>query len=328
MHYLDSSRYRVDDHAVAPVDDGVPLRPRFLHWTRGRIQRRGMPWYNVRNLVAEMQAAAYTATGWIDILHYLDPEHGLQYLPSAARLAPWRPRLVGTFHQPSSTLQNVMRRDVVRHLDHAVLVAPEQLPFFRECLPADRVSVILHGIDTDFFRPPAGPNGRHPWTCITVGHHLRDFAALRGVAERFRNDRDIRFQVVAPEATGLEDLPNVQVVSGLSDEELRARYQSADVLLLPLTNATANNALLEGLACGLPVVTSDLPAVRTYAPGMEAIRVPANDPGDLADALITLRNDPALATSMRVAARKRAEQLSWQVITPVYDRLYQSLLET
>ena len=324
--YLDSTRYRFEDQAVSHADDGVRVPRRIQQWMRAHFHRRRMPWYHVSDFSAEARAGIHFATRRMDILHYLDPEHGMQYLPLVSHLLPRRPRLVATFHQPLHTLRDVVRRDVIRRLDHAILVAPEQLPLFEDCLPPDRVSVILHGIDTDFFHPPAARPRGSTWTCLTVGHNLRDFVALRAVAERLRDRKDIRFQVVAPPGFGLDDLENVSMHSGISDEELRAMYQAADVLLLPLTNATANNALLEGLACGLPVVTTDLPAVRTYAPGDEAIRVDENRPDVLIDAVLALGNDCGLRQKMQLAARRRAEELSWSVIAPVYDRLYRDLV--
>ena len=72
----------------------------------------------------------------------------------------------------------------------------------------------------------------------------------------------MRFTVVTSGRVTVAPLPNVRVLSGLSDLALAETFRQADVLFLPLQDATANNARLEGLASGLPVVTTDLPAVR------------------------------------------------------------------
>jgi glycosyltransferase involved in cell wall biosynthesis len=219
-----------------------------------------------------------------------------------------------------------VRPDVVRNLDYVTVVAPAQVEFFEQFLPRERVQVILHGVDTTFFRPSARRSRGTDFLCLTVGHYLRDFIAVRRVAELLAGERDVRFHIVTGFETGLEDLPNVTVHRGLSDHALLWLYQTADVLFLPLLDCTANNALLEGLASGLPVVTTDLASVRAYAPGGEVICVRENNPDELAEAIRQLRRCPALRERMAQAARGRAEQLSWAEIARAYERLYSDAL--
>jgi glycosyltransferase involved in cell wall biosynthesis len=76
----------------------------------------------------------------------------------------------------------------------------------------------------------------------------------------------VRFDVVTGADTGLSRFDNVHTHRGIDDDTLAELYRNADVLLLPLTDSTANNALLEGMASGLPLVATDLPAVRAYLP--------------------------------------------------------------
>ena len=52
---------------------------------------------------------------------------------------------------------------------------------------------------------------------------------------------------------------------GLTDAELRDLYHSSDIAFIPLTNATANNAVLEAMASGIPLISTDLPAIRGTA---------------------------------------------------------------
>src|SRR5206468_3316004 len=50
----------------------------------------------------------------------------------------------------------------------------------------------------------------------------------------------------------------------ISDTALLNLYNDSRLLFLPLIDATANNSLMEASACGVPIITSDLPAVREY----------------------------------------------------------------
>jgi glycosyltransferase involved in cell wall biosynthesis len=214
------------------------------------------------------------------------------------------------------------------------VVGPSQLEWFRAVLPPERVELILHGIDTTYWRPRAA-DGDVPddadapgrLRCITVGHWLRDWEAIGAVARRLGGAGDVEFHVVTGRETGLEAHPNVVHHRGVDDDTLRRLYQSADVLFLPLTDSTANNALLEGIACGLPVVSTALESVRAYVPGEEAILVAGNAPEALAEALLALGADPARRLAMGRLARARAEALAWPAVAPAYAQRYARLAQ-
>ena len=328
LRYLPAGRYAVEERVVNDGDEDFPVRADFIRTPLRRlVQRNGMAWYKLSDLAAETAAAAAATAGRLDLLHYLDGEHSAQYLPGRARwLSRGRTRIVATFHQPPEELEKLVRREVVRRLDAVTLVAETQRPFFEGLLPSDRIEVIPHGIDTEVFRPADGPAESGVFRCISVGHYLRDYAAVRGVAERLAHDSSVQFDVVSARETGLENLPNVIHHRGLFDEDLVRLYQRAHVLLLPLLASTANNALLEGIACGLPVVSTALPAVKTYLPGEEALLVERNDPDMLIEMLQRLRHDPGEWKRRSGLARARAEVLSWSRIAPRFDQWYGRVL--
>jgi glycosyltransferase involved in cell wall biosynthesis len=324
LKHLGSDRFAIEQFVVSDGDADFPLsHPLIQGWLRRAVQRRGMAWYKLSDVRAEVRALRRSLTGQVDIVHYLDGEHSAQYLPLARRMVgASQPRLIATFHQPARVLPGLVRPEVVRCLDHVTVVAPAQVAFFEPFLPRERIHSILHGVDTEFFRPLPCRTGERGFACLTVGHYLRDFGTVRRVADRLADQADIRFHVVTGYETGLERLANVIVHTGLSDDALLSLYQSSDVLFLPLQDCTANNALLEGLASGLPVITTDLPSVRAYALGEEAICVRDNDADAFVDAITALRKSRVQRERMGQAARRRAEQLSWPNMGIAYARLY------
>jgi glycosyltransferase involved in cell wall biosynthesis len=141
------------------------------------------------------------------------------------------------------------------------------------------------------------------------------------VAERLAG-KAVEFHLVTDRDTGLEELPSVRRHRNVDDAELLALYQNADALLLPVHQSTANNALLEGIACGLPVISSRLPSIAAYVPGGEAILIDGNDTDELADAVLSLQEAPETARAMGQLARRRAEELSWRRNAPRYAEIY------
>jgi glycosyltransferase involved in cell wall biosynthesis len=323
VRQLDPQRYRADLHAASDSDADlarwlVPFQP----WLQRLVRRGRMPWYKLSDLRAEIEALKACLAGQVDIVHFLDGEHSGRFLPRlirAARLS--TVRTIATFHQPPEVARKVVAGGLLRWLDGIVLVSPSQLPFFRQYVPDHMLHVILHGVDADFFRPAPTPNVTDRIRCVTAGHWLRDWDVFRSVA---RAISEIAFDVVASRNIDFEGLPNVVVHSGIADDTLAEVYRSADILFLPLIESTANNTLLEGIASGLPVVATDLEAIRAYLPSGEGIFVVENRVDGFVDALRLLQKDVELRHRMGRRARARAEELAWPRMVRQYEMLYAS----
>ncbi|HWP44870.1 MAG TPA: glycosyltransferase family 4 protein [Blastocatellia bacterium] len=329
LRYLDRDRFQIAVQSVPDGDEDFPIGNRAVRGSlRKLVQRRGMRWYKLSDLVAETRAFRECLLGRADIIHYLDGEHSAQYLPGLLKRIPRRRvSLVATFHQPAELLDSLLIKAVIARLDCVTLVSPEQAAYFEALLPEDRIRVILHGVDTDYFRPGAKSHDEKRFRSITVGHYLRDFEAVRETALRLQDRRAIEFHIVSSKPVDLEGLSNVIIHKDVGDARLLEMYQQADILFLPLLGSTANNALLEGIACGLPVISTDLPSVRVYLPGEEAILVEKNDPDALIAPILYLFENPDRAACMARQARRRAEELSWRNIAPQYEAIYSQLID-
>jgi glycosyltransferase involved in cell wall biosynthesis len=179
----------------------------------------------------------------------------------------------------------------------------------------------------DFFKPPevGGQNDR--CRCLFVGTHLRDFDVLVEAIKMLRT-KNIEFIVVTAksEQARFTGFDNVTLLNGVDDNHLLRLYQTCDVLALPVTDATANNTLLEAMACGLPVIATDLPAVRDYTDQSCAILCGKGDAQSFADGLIHLCEDGADRSRMSKACRERALSYSWERIAEQVLQLYERVL--
>jgi glycosyltransferase involved in cell wall biosynthesis len=125
---------------------------------------------------------------------------------------------------------------------------------------------------------------------------------------------------------GLTD--RISVVGFLNERTLAALYRRAAMVLLPSEREGFGLPLLEAIACGTPVVASDLAVLREV--GGSAVEYCAA--GDIASwvrtagALLDERHhDPARWLARRNAGRLRARCFSWdrcaKAMTQVYERL-------
>jgi glycosyltransferase involved in cell wall biosynthesis len=209
------------------------------------------------------------------LIHYFFPEDSLRAGPYWAGPA----KIAITLHQPLSYMEtlrasrnNAAFFEGLSRADLIFLMSGSEIETYRKLFPRARVEFVPHGVDVDFFHPvPKLRTAGAPLRIVTVGTWLRDYELWANIAERLSElELNIELTVISNKhliAKTREKLPVNVVVnwySGISDEQLAKSYQQADLLLLPLIDAWANNALLEAMASGLPVLCSDLPATREY----------------------------------------------------------------
>jgi len=308
-------------HAPREDPKGVPL---FF----ARVARRFAfsRWYLGGSANLEWRAFRRMWSGFDGIVHCLWADHDLGYLDLFTRRK--RHRFCGTFHNcPDDFAQTIRFPSRLRNFAALILMSECQRDFFRKAgVPEDRLHVVQHGVDTDYFTPAAAP-GDGPFTVLSAGGYRRNFPLLRQVCERLAGESEIRFEILAPAAFAplFAGLPNANFSTGLDDAALLARYQAASCLLHTAEQATANNVLVEALACGVPVIAEHIGGIPEYATGDSAILTAPGDAAALADAVRQLARNPGLRQSMGASARRRAEELAWPKVAARTLAVYRSL---
>lgn len=101
----------------------------------------------------------------------------------------------------------------------------------------------------------------------------------------------------------------VRFAGKLSEAELIRAYQKADLLILPSINSNEafGIVLIEALACGVPVMASDLPGVRSvFNDREEGLLIKPGDISDLEQKLRLFMNDRSISEGMAAKARSLA----------------------
>ncbi len=110
---------------------------------------------------------------------------------------------------------------------------------------------------------------------------------------------------------GLEG--TVRFKSHVDDQELVRCYKEHDVFVFPSRVEGFGLVLLEAMACGLPVVASDIQGVNEVVrDGKGGILVDCDDIHELADATILLLTDDEAYAHHRASALQRVEEFSWE----------------
>jgi glycosyltransferase involved in cell wall biosynthesis len=272
----------------------------------------------IESSLCELKALVASLGKNIQLFHfgYLENNYALFQSQKIRTVIRHKP-VIATIHCPASWWKLYSTPSIARTLDGLIVLSESEINYFHEFIP-NNVYYIPHGIDTNFFSPvtiskPSETND--DLRCVFVGQWLRDTETLVKVIEGItktttkivfdivypvwkRHNKDFLYRVVNHD--------NVFFYNRLSDLHLRHYYQQADILLLPLFDCTANNAVLEGMACGLPIITNDVPGIRSYTNDSFATLLKVGDADSMIDALLDANNNRASLKEKGAKAREHA----------------------
>lgn len=284
--------------------------------------------------------------------------HAHQYTPFFYALAArqWRrfPPVLFTehgrwfpdFRRPKRMLFN---RLMLRRADRVVGVgeAVRRALVANEGIPAGRVQVIYNGVDGAAFngqmdeRPTVRRElglDEDQFAVIQVARldHLKDHGtALRAIERVVGRCRRVRLLLVGegPERDAIETEigrrrlePYVRLL-GLRSDVARL-LKAADVFLLTSISEGIPVTVIEAMAAGLPVVSTDVGGVgEVVQHGATGLLAPSGNDAALADAILELAGAPALRQALGKRARSRAhDTFSQQRMHDAYRQCYDEML--
>lgn len=207
--------------------------------------------------------------------------------------------------------------------------------------------VIPNIIDRELFRPaPAGAPGRgdtgadadnaeRPRTLV-ITRNLEPIygidTAIRALARVLAARPGVRLRIAGsgPAEVALRALARDQGVldqvsfeGRLDRDGIVALYAAADAMLNPTTVDNMPNSVLEALACGLPVISTDVGGVPYILTHEETgLLVPSRDEAALAAAILRLLDDAALQQQLRDNGLAQVEAYTWPNVRQQWLQAY------
>ena len=256
--------------------------------------------------------------GQVDVVHALYGDEQLDVL--LRRRRPLRAGLVASFHLPSERVSDRWQEGDARltgALDAVVVVSRSQLEDYRRWFDEERVVYVPHGINTERFRPPDAFIPAEEVRLMMVGDTFRDWETLHRVADLCaRQNLPASIDAVVPLDAQRHFLgcDNVRLHGRVPEDAFIDLYQRADALLMPVTAATANNAVLEALACGTPVISTSTGGIPDYVDEASGWLFPPGEPRAIVDLVANICRDRAVASTKRAGARAKALTFRWEAV--------------
>lgn len=172
---------------------------------------------------------------------------------------------------------------------------------------SEKCRVIPNAIDPSIFRKMDKQECRRKlgldsekFISITVGSFIHRKGTLR-VSSAIEKLSDI-YSIFIGHGPDVPNCKNILFCGGVDNKDLPIYLNAADVFVLPTLNEGCCNAILEAMACGLPIISSDLSFNWDILDKTNSILIDPNDVNEITQAIRRLKDNTELRNSLSKGA--------------------------
>ena len=203
----------------------------------------------------------------------------------------------------------------------------------------NKITVIHNGVDITLFAPGDSEKNTYNKQILWVGRYVpgKGVEYLIEAFSQIRNKIPDAHLVLVGEGPGknsveeqlceLQIRSSVTLIDTIDNSELPKMYNQSDVFVLPSIMEGVPRTLLEAMACGVPVVTTNLSHLVDIVNGAGLV-VPSKNSQLLTDAILTILDDESQAKLMGDLGKIKVQnQYSWEDTVKKTLELYDSVIQ-
>jgi glycosyltransferase involved in cell wall biosynthesis len=210
-------------------------------------------------------------------------------------------------------------------------------------IPEERIRVIYNGVDHDIFKPCPAPKPVDEPYILYVGSEQprKNLTTLLMAFHKLKADKSFRElklvkvgeaggknQVFRQQSLKLIESLNLRgdiVFTGfVAEEEMAGYYSNAECLVFPSLYEGFGLPVIEAMACGCPVITSNTSSLPEIV-GEAGIMVEPHDAEGLANAVGEVFTNPDLKQELKKRGLERASNFSWEKTAEETMKVYEQV---
>ena len=186
------------------------------------------------------------------------------------------------------------------------------------------IKVIYNGIDTKEFKPKFNKNKKLKILCVSRLIQRKGIEYLINAVKSLeveltiigKGKQESYLKSIAPK--------NVEFLGYIPHENIGKYYRNSDIFILPSLNEGMSNTILEAMASGLPIITTNTGGTKELIKGNGFV-VSMRDSDAIKKAILKYIENPELIKTHGLKSREIAEKMSWENIAGEYYKVYRRM---
>lgn len=191
-------------------------------------------------------------------------------------------------------------------------------------MTSDRIAVCHHGVDTASFTHDFGIPHENYFLHVSNDEPRKNVTRIVAAFRRFKKTSNVKLLLKLPaqHANRYRGIDGVEVIEGmLSTDELASLYRHALGFVFPSLYEGFGMPILEAMACGCPVITSNVSACPEVA-GDAALVIDPRDEEALFEAMNTLYQNKNTRGRLVVDGLQKIKSFTWQDSSACHIKMF------